>query len=59
MCEDIDYSVCEAALELMTRLAELGLIGSEELQSLEVLVLAVNKSVAHPVCYLAQQQMYL
>jgi hypothetical protein len=49
MCEDIDFSVCEAALELMARLAELGLLGEEEVSALEELVLATDKAVGHPV----------
>ncbi len=49
MCEDVDFSVCEAAIELMGRLAELKLLGREETAALEQLALALSPHVAIPV----------
>ena len=50
MCEDIDYSVCESAIELMARLTDFGLLDRDEIASLFELVFALNKQVAFPVC---------
>ena len=49
MCEDIDLTVCEAAIDLMTVFLAHDILTEEEKQSISELIFAVNKSVGHPV----------
>lgn len=51
MCEDIELSVCEAAIDLMTSFLSRDVLTDEEVHSISELVFAVNKSVGHPVSF--------
>ena len=49
MCEDVDTSVCETAIEMMSRLYDRKLLTDVELAAVSELIFAVNKTISTAV----------
>ena len=49
MCEDVDISVCETAIEMMSHLYDRKLLTDVELAAVSELIFAVNKTISTAV----------